>query len=76
MIGLNTLLEGVAFGPDVTMNGATRHTLSVANDNDFSATVDDVDNPNKFIVFAFDDSDLPGLAAQRFTRGDNEDEGH
>ena len=69
-------LEGVAFGPDVAMNGATRHTLFVANDNDFTATVGEVDNPNKFIVFAFDDDDLPGFSAQRFTRGDNEDERH
>jgi hypothetical protein len=57
-------LEGTTFGPDVKVGGATRHTLYVANDNDFLASVNGVDNPNKFFVFAFDDADLPGFKPQ------------
>lgn len=57
-------IEGTAFGPDVKVGGATRHTLFVANDNDFLASVNGVDNPNKFFVFAFDDADLPGFQPQ------------
>jgi hypothetical protein len=57
-------IEGTAFGPDVKVGGATRHTLYVANDNDFLASVNGVDNPNKFFVFAFDDADLPGFQPQ------------
>src|SRR5262249_47049402 len=30
-------LEGLAFGPDITMGGETRHTLFIANDNDYIA---------------------------------------
>jgi hypothetical protein len=58
-------IEGLAFGQDVAIGGATKHTLYVANDNDFTATVIDsnhpagIDNPNKFFVFAFDNDDLP-----------------
>ncbi|NII75653.1 hypothetical protein FHW84_004264 [Dyella sp. SG562] len=64
-------LEGLSFGPDVTQDGRRRHTLFIANDNDFLATVTDdlhpqgADNPNRFFVFAFDDADLPGLKPQR-----------
>lgn len=70
-------IEGVAFGQDVVINGVTRHTLFIANDNDFLATIADplklpedptrgmVPNPNQFYVFAFDDSDLPGLQPQQ-----------
>jgi hypothetical protein len=69
-------LEGVAFGQDVVINGETKHTLYVANDNDFLATIADplklpgdptrgmVPNPNQFYVFAFSDSDLPGYVPQ------------
>jgi hypothetical protein len=57
-------IEGTAFGPDAKIGGATRHTLYVANDNDFLASVNGVDNPNKFFVFAFDDADLPGYQPQ------------
>jgi hypothetical protein len=64
-------LEGIAFGQDVTVNGAPKHTLYVVNDNDFTAAVADknhvvVDNPNQFFVFAFDDTDLPGFVPQTF----------
>jgi hypothetical protein len=64
-------LEGVAFGPDVTVAGANRHTVFVANDNDYVATVTDsnhpagLDNPNRWFVFAFEDADLPGYVPQK-----------
>jgi hypothetical protein len=70
-------LEGLAFGPDVRIHGALKHTLVLANDNDFSATLTDtlhpngVDNPNQFFVFAFDDAALPGFEPQHF--GDDDD---
>lgn len=58
-------IEGLAFGPDVWLNGAKLHTLWIANDNDFLETVDDgsgnqIPNPNQFFVFGFRDSDLGG----------------
>jgi hypothetical protein len=59
-------LEGAAFGEDLEMviDGETKrmHTLYIANDNDFDASGD---NPNKFFVFAFSDTDLPGYAPQQ-----------
>ncbi|MBI1422943.1 MAG: pyruvate-binding protein [Gammaproteobacteria bacterium] len=70
-------IEGVAFGQDVVINGETRHTLYIANDNDFLGMVADptkqpgdptrgmVPNPNQFYVFAFSDADLPGYVAQK-----------
>ena len=70
-------LEGVAFGQDVVINGVSKHTLYVANDNDFLATIADplkspgdpsrgtVANPNQFYVFAFGDEDLPAYVPQR-----------
>jgi len=72
-------MEGIAFGPDVTINGHVKHTLWVANDNDFiSAVADDkkvvVDNPNQFFVLAFDANDLPTYEAQSI-RGDRFDDG-
>ena len=66
-------LEGLAFGPDVPMDGVKKHTLFIANDNDFLATVTDdahpegASNPNQFFVFAFGDGDLPGYQPQRLT---------
>jgi hypothetical protein len=65
-------LEGIAFGQDVVIDGGTKHTLYVANDNDFLGEIADptdplnsiVENPNQFYVFAFDDNDLPGFAPQ------------
>jgi Esterase-like activity of phytase len=58
-------IEGLAFGPDVQVNGSKVHTLWVANDNDFLSTVADptgttIDNPNQFFVFSFTDADLGG----------------
>jgi hypothetical protein len=64
-------IEGVAFGQDVVIDGVTKHTLYVTNDNDFVATVTDsnhptgIDNPNKFFVFAFDGTDLSGFVPQQ-----------
>jgi len=64
-------IEGVTFGPDVTVNGVLKHTLFVANDNDFIATVTDsnhptgIDNPNQIFVFTFEQSDLPGFVPQQ-----------
>lgn len=77
-------LEGVAFGPDVVVNGAKKHTVFVANDNDFIGTVTDsnhpsgIDNPNQFFVFAFDTSDLPTYVPQRLAKHEcgRDDRGH
>ena len=63
-------LEGIAFGPDIEANGITRHTLYISNDNDYLGTFKDEnhpeggDNPNRWFVFALDDSDLPTYEAQ------------
>jgi hypothetical protein len=79
-------IEGVAFGQDVVMGGVTRHTVFVANDNDFLPMVADplkqpgdptrgmVSNPNMFYVFAFDDADLPGYVPQAL-RSDRDKDG-
>jgi hypothetical protein len=67
-------LEGISFGPDVVVNGATKHTLFVGNDNDFISTVTDslhpagVSNPNLFFVFALDTSDLPTYVPQQLAK--------
>ncbi len=67
-------LEGIAFGPDVEVNGVTKHTLFVANDNDFVGTVTDsnhpagIDNPNRFFVFAVDAADLPSYEPQQLAK--------
>lgn len=64
-------LEGLAFGPDVVIDGALKHTLFVSNDNDFIGTVVDsnhpagIDNPNQFFVFAIDAAALPGFVHQK-----------
>lgn len=69
-------LEGVAFGPDVTVAGSSRHTLFVANDNDYVASVKDtnhpagLENPSKWFVFAFDGSDLAGFKPQQIDEFD------
>jgi DNA-binding beta-propeller fold protein YncE len=65
-------LEGLAFGPDVEIDGVSKHTLFVSNDNDFVGHVVDslhpsgIDNPNKFFVFAIDAADLPTYEPQVF----------
>lgn len=55
-------IEGLAFGPDVTVAGVTTHTLWVANDNDFLQDYGGVtnSNPNQFFVVGFTDADLGG----------------
>jgi hypothetical protein len=71
-------LEGVAFGPDVTIDGAVKHTLFIANDNDFLATITDslhptgIENANKFFVFAVDPAALPGFVPQQLEPDDGE----
>ena len=77
-------IEGIAFGQDVVINGAVKHTLYVSNDNDFLATVADplkapsditrsmIFNPNQFYVFAFSDDELTGYIPQQF-QGDLSD---
>ncbi|MFT4076424.1 MAG: esterase-like activity of phytase family protein [Asticcacaulis sp.] len=57
-------IEGVSFGPDVTLNGAATHTLWIASDNDFLSTLDGKPNPNSLYVFGFSDTDLPGYVPQ------------
>ena len=66
-------IEGLAFGPDVTVNGVNTHTLWVANDNDFLQDYGGVtnSNPNQFLVFGFKDSDLGGSVYVPQTRTGN-----
>jgi Esterase-like activity of phytase len=62
-------IEGLAFGPDVTISGVTTHTLWVANDNDFETDFEGTPNPNQFFVFGFTAKDLNGsqyVPQQRF----------
>ncbi|BCQ27493.1 esterase-like activity of phytase family protein (plasmid) [Caballeronia sp. NK8] len=73
-------IESLAFGPDVRIGGKLKHTLFIANDNDFLGTVTDtnhpngIDNPNRFFVFAIDPADLPGYVAQRLPGADGRDD--
>jgi hypothetical protein len=54
-------LEGMTFGEDVVIDGVVKHTLYIANDNDFLAVAPGgLPNPNQFFVFAFGDADLAG----------------
>jgi hypothetical protein len=63
-------IEGLAFGPDIQIQGVNKHTLFVANDNDFLGTIIDsrhptgIANPNQFYVFAIDEVELPGYVPQ------------
>src|SRR5262249_12083556 len=41
-------LEGITFGDDVVVDGVTKHTVYVANDNDFDPSDE---NPNRWFVF-------------------------
>ena len=54
-------IEGITFGQDVVLEGATYHTLFIANDNDF---VPGTAGPSKVFVYGFKDSDLSGLVPQ------------
>jgi hypothetical protein len=56
-------IEGISFGPDVKQGKTNVHTLWIANDNDFLATVPDangnqIPNPNQFFVIGFTDAAL------------------
>jgi hypothetical protein len=52
-------LEGMAFGQDVVVGGVLKHTLYIANDNDFLATDTSGNaNPNQWYVFGISDADL------------------
>lgn len=57
-------LEGIAFGQDITVDGVTKHTLYLANDNDFLGAVAPKGSTvaaqydNQFFVFAFDGSNF------------------
>ncbi|MEI6708158.1 MAG: esterase-like activity of phytase family protein [Methylococcales bacterium] len=64
-------LEGVAFGSDIVIKGVNKHTLFIANDNDFLPSVGGINNPNQFFVFAIDESDLFSYLPQKIH---NEDE--
>ncbi len=65
-------LEGLAFGPDIRVGKVTKHTLWLANDNDFVGAIVDsnhpngIPNPNQFFVFAADTTDVPSYMPQRF----------
>jgi hypothetical protein len=64
-------IEGLAFGPDVDVNGQEEHTLFVSNDNDFLSEVPLADgsltpNPNQFYVFGFTDADLAKFGVTDF----------
>ena len=71
-------LEGITFGPDVTVGGALKHTLFVSNDNDFLPTITDskhpdgISNPNQFFVFAVAPAALPGLTQQAVAGSDDD----
>ena len=39
-------IEALAFGPDLEINGVTKHTLFIANDNDFLPSLTDSLHPN------------------------------
>jgi hypothetical protein len=64
-------IEGLSFGPDLLVNNVRKHTLYIANDNDFIDTVIDsnhpagIANPNQFFVFSIDPADLPTYVAQK-----------
>jgi phytase-like protein len=58
-------IEGIALGEDIKHGHARMHTLWIANDNDFLATVPgpnavQLANPNQFFVFGFTDESLGG----------------
>ncbi len=54
-------IEGMAFGQDIVVDGVTKHTLYIANDNDFLANSPKGKvNPNQWFVFTFTDADLGG----------------
>jgi hypothetical protein len=67
-------LEGVAFGPDMVVDGINKHTLFIANDNDFLPTVNGIENPNQFFVFSVDEASLPTFEPQHLRSSDDDDD--
>ncbi len=67
-------LEGIAFGPDIVINGVNKHSLFIASDNDFLPTVDGIDNPNQFFVFSIDESDLSSFSSQKIIPSHNDED--
>lgn len=63
-------VEGLAFGPDLTVDGAALHTLFVSCDNDFLGAVTDTyhpegaPNPSRIFVIGLTDEELPGFEPQ------------
>lgn len=57
-------LEGISFGADVMVNGVLKHTLYLANDNDFQGAVTPAGGStasqynNQFYVFSYDGTDF------------------
>ena len=66
-------IEGLAFGQDVVIGGRIKHTLFVANDNDYNAVFGGLDNPNAWFVFAFDETDLPTFVPQQLKHEHDDD---
>ena len=62
-------IEGLAFGPDVWVDGVLQHSLIVVNDNDFLDTADvngtPTANPNQFFVLGITDDVLASFQAQQ-----------
>ena len=50
-------LEGMAFGEDIVEGNVVKHTLYIANDNDF---VPGIAGDSRFYVFTFTDAELAG----------------
>ena len=67
-------LEGVAFGPDLVIKGVNKHTLFIANDNDFLPSVGGINNPNQFFVFSIDESDLNSFVPQQIVQSAHNDD--
>jgi len=62
-------IEGLAFGPDVWVDGVLQHSLIVVNDNDFLDTVDvngtPTANPNQFFVLGITGDVFTDFQAQQ-----------
>jgi hypothetical protein len=79
-------LEGIAFGQDVIIDNVLKHTLYIANDNDFLPAIADplklpsdptrslILNPNQFYVFAFTDTELPEFLPQQIKDSEGENQ--
>jgi hypothetical protein len=61
----------------MVIEGVNKHTLFIANDNDFLPTVGGKENPNQFFVFSIDETDLSSFTAQKMMHlGHDESEKH